>query len=83
MIEIYGTPTCGFCKKAVALAEQYALKYTYKDVTADETYMAEFKEKFPNQKSVPQIMWNGNWIGGYNQLAEEIQNTRNFGQESC
>ena len=82
MIEIYGTPTCSFCKQAVALVKEYGLTYEYKDVTANPVFMEEYKAKFPNQKSVPQITWHGNWIGGYNQLAQEIENTRNFGQET-
>jgi glutaredoxin len=30
-------------------------------------------------KTVPQIFWYGKYIGGYNELALEIENTRNYG----
>ena len=35
----------------------------------------------PNIRTVPQIYWNGKYVGGYNDLALEIENTRGFGQE--
>jgi glutaredoxin len=30
-------------------------------------------------KTVPQVFWNGNHIGGFEEFAQEIENTRNFG----
>ena len=30
----------------------------------------------PNAKTVPQIWWNDKHIGGFSELAEEIDNTR-------
>ena len=72
MIEIYGTKNCGFCKKAVDLAEAYNLMYHYIDA---EVNKEEFRDKFPDAKTVPQIIWNGNYVGGYTELVSEIENT--------
>jgi hypothetical protein len=36
----------------------------------------------PDAETVPQIWWHDNYIGGYNEFATEIENTRNFGQDS-
>lgn len=78
MVKIYGTENCGFCKRAKALAEQYGLKYEYILLDTVEK-QEEFKKLFPDAKTVPQITWNGNYIGGYNEFAKEIEDTRNYG----
>lgn len=80
MIEIYGTPTCGFCLRAKKLAERYQLPYEYKDISSIEANRVELNERYGSEpRTVPQIYWNDKYIGGYNELAEEIQNTRNYG----
>ena len=67
--------------KATKLAEQYALKYQYLSVDDGENLL-ELKSKMPNVKSVPQIWWNANYIGGYKDFSLEIENTvGNYGQD--
>lgn len=79
MIEIYGTPTCGFCLRAKKLAERYGLPYEYTDVSAAQPRAALTERLGHEPKTVPQIWWNNNYIGGYNELNAEIENTRNYG----
>lgn len=81
MIVIYGKSSCGWCDKAMSLAEQYALDYEYRSVDNDY-YKQQLKAMMPDVKTVPQIWWHGKYIGGYEQFATEIENTRSFGQES-
>jgi glutaredoxin len=76
MIEIYGNVSCEWCIKAKELCKQYNLKYEYKSLDKD-TVLMEFMKKFPSARTVPQITWNGKYIGGYSELAEEITNTIN------
>lgn len=78
MITIYGKSSCPWCDRAKELAEAYKFEYEYKSVD-HEYYLNELKEIVPNAKTVPQIIWNGNVIGGYNDFATEIENTRSFG----
>ena len=78
MIDIYATATCPWCKKAKLLCDQYGLKHRYIVMDTPEL-QAEFKEKFPGAKTVPQITWHGRRIGGYEDLVDEIQNTRTYG----
>lgn len=83
MIEIYGTASCAWCERAKKLCDENNLKYTYKaidDIKDGITFMEEFVLKVPGAKTVPQIFWNGKYIGGHNDLAIEIENTREFGQ---
>jgi glutaredoxin len=74
MIEIYGKPACPFCDKAKALCELRDLKYTYKSLGTDYT-REELMETFPTARTVPQIVINGNKIGGYEQLMKYIDET--------
>lgn len=81
MITIYGHARCGWCVKAKKLAEQYHLKYEWKDTDMSEN-LNDLKKKFPNVKTVPQIWWDDRHIGGYEQFSSEIENTLgNYGQE--
>jgi glutaredoxin len=79
MITIYGGAGCPWCERAKALAEDTGLKYEYKDVKQDTQARSEFDELFPTARTIPQIMWNGNHFESYQKFAEEVQNTRNYG----
>jgi glutaredoxin 3 len=78
MIEIYGTPTCGYCLRAKRLAQSHNIATEYKDITFTN-FREELLERKSDYTTVPQIWWHGKYIGGYNELANEIENTRNFG----
>lgn len=81
MITIYGHERCGWCYKAKKLAEQYNLKYEWKD-TDDDEVLNDLKKQLPSIKTVPQIWWDGRYIGGYESLATEVENTiGNYGQD--
>lgn len=78
MITIWGTSTCSYCKMAKELCEQYELQYEYILIDSQEK-LAELHEVAPGTKTVPQIFWHGKHIGGYTELAQEIENTRSYG----
>ena len=78
MIEIYGKPMCPFCDKAKNLCETRGFKYTYKSLGTDYT-REELLEQFPNARTVPQIIINGEKIGGYEQFANYIEETNYTG----
>ena len=60
--EIYSKTNCGYCDRAkLRLA-----KFNPKIYMLDKDYTREdFFEKFPNAKTFPQIILNGEKIGGY------------------
>ena len=74
MYEVYGAPGCSYCERAKMLLEHYGAEYTYIDVSSDPDVQAAFFKKFPNTKTVPQIMYDGKdrgypvRIGGYTEL---------------
>jgi glutaredoxin len=83
MVIIYGASRCGWCEKAKALAEQYRLDYEYRSVD-NEHYQRELKTILPDVKTIPQILWHGRHIGGYDDFAKEIEDTlNNYAQEAC
>jgi glutaredoxin len=79
MIKIYGNSMCKWCLKAKELAEDYSLKYVWVDLDEDKN-LNEFKLKFPDSKTIPQITWHDNHIGGYEEFVREVENTRSYGQ---
>lgn len=81
MITIYGADWCTFCNKAKNLCEDFGLSYEWKDVQEEEVYN-ELSAKIPGFKKIPQIYWNERYVGGYTDLASELenQNIGNYGQ---
>lgn len=72
LVEIYGMDDCGWCDKAVALAEAEELPFIYKLLDTD--YKAEhLMEEFPGTTSLPQIVINGIHIGGYSDFEEVME----------
>ena len=70
-IKIYSKPNCVYCTKAKALVKGLKLQYEElifgKDFnTPEELYEAIGKKV----RTMPQIMIEGELIGGYNQLVE-------------
>lgn len=75
MLTIYGKNSCSWCEKAKELAESRNIQYEYLNVDEDPQHLITLHEIKPDAKSVPQIWWHGRYIGGYNNLIEEIENT--------
>lgn len=71
MIKIYGTEGCHFCKMAVELANSMEKEYEYIDAAED---MTEFSKLFPSARTVPQILVDGEHIGGYSDLVKVLEN---------
>ena len=71
--EIYGTSNCNFCEMAKNLLGEYNLDYVFIDVTESVDVNRAFFKKFPNVRTVPQIVWEGKHIGGYTELSEWLK----------
>ena len=75
MIQIYGTPTCTYCSKAKALLDSRNIEYKYFSIGEDVS-KSEVLEIIPEGwKTVPIILNNNSFIGGYDQLAQLIEET--------
>ena len=72
MYEIYGTTDCEYCELAKKLLIVHDKEYTYIDVAENEDMTAAFFKKFPNVRTVPQIVLGDDHIGGYNELKNSL-----------
>ena len=70
MFEIYGTTNCTYCDRAKILLAMKEKEYTFINVAENDDVTAAFFKKFPNVKTVPQIMEDDKYIGGYQELRE-------------
>lgn len=68
IIEVYSKDNCPYCVEAKRLLTSLNLAFEEKKVGVDVT-REELLERVPNAKTVPQIIINGECIGGYTQLA--------------
>jgi glutaredoxin len=71
MIEIYGKTQCPYCDMAKALCEQKGLDFEYK-LFGEDFSREELMETFPGARTFPQIIVDGNKIGGYVELKEHL-----------
>ena len=63
-VEIYSKPQCPFCVQAKNLAEQKGYDLTYKMLEEDFS-REELFETFPGARTFPQIIVDGEKIGGF------------------
>mgnify|MGYP001561382268 FL=1 len=73
-VEIYSKPQCPFCVQAKALAEREGHELTYKMLDEDfdrETLM----ETFPGARTFPQIIVDGEKIGGFTEFKALVDNS--------
>jgi len=73
-VEIYSKPQCPYCVQAKALAEREGHELTYKMLDEDfnrETLM----ETFPGARTFPQIIVNGEKIGGFTEYKALVDAT--------
>lgn len=69
-IDIYTSSTCPYCVKAKRLLQMLKLGYTEHNIDDDFDKMCEeLSKKFNKQvQTVPQIIINGHYVGGYTDL---------------
>ena len=68
MYQVIGSDFCQYCEDAQRLLDERNLDYRYRKLNR---FMSRyFKRK--NLKTVPQVWHNGEYIGGYSELAEHL-----------
>tara|TARA_B100000575_G_C22701297_1_gene423984 strand:- start:169 stop:429 length:261 start_codon:yes stop_codon:yes gene_type:complete len=71
IVVIYSTPNCHYCTMAKNLAEQRGCSVEYK-VFGKDFQKEDMFETFPGARTFPQIILNGEKIGGYTSLVEML-----------
>lgn len=69
MIEIYTKPSCTYCMQAKILLKGLGIEFTESRI-GNHITRDEFIAKFPDARTVPYILIDGEAIGGYEQLKQ-------------
>ena len=69
-ILIYTGPSCNFCDAAKRLLERNNLKFTDIDVSTKDGLRDEMTKKANGRRTIPQIFFNDEHVGGYQELRE-------------
>ena len=72
MYTIYSKPNCSYCSQAKQLLEQNKLEFEYKNLGTHYS-LQEFMELFPNARTFPMIVKDGECIGGFSNLVEYLK----------
>lgn len=71
-IVVLGAKKCNYCEMSKALLNAKGIDYTYKDI---EEYPEEYERMMLQQglRSVPQIWFGSEYVGGFDKLMEKLQ----------
>lgn len=67
-VEIYTTPTCGYCQAAKSLLRRKGVSYAETDVSTDPSLRAAMTQRAHGRRTVPQIFIGGQHVGGCDDL---------------
>ena len=67
-ITVYSGPMCGYCDAAKRLLARNNLEFTDIDVSTKEGLRDEMIKKANGKRTIPQIFFNEEHIGGYQEL---------------
>jgi glutaredoxin 3 len=67
-VEIYTTPTCGYCAAAKRLLSHKGVAFTEIDVSRDPALRAAMVNRADGRRTVPQIFVGGHHVGGCDDL---------------
>jgi glutaredoxin 3 len=67
-VEIYTTPTCGYCHAAKRLLTKKGIAFTEIDVSANHDQRVRMMERAGGRRTVPQIFIDGAHVGGCDDL---------------
>jgi glutaredoxin 3 len=71
MNKVYSKDNCPYCVKAKNLLKARGIEFTEIKIGVDIT-RDEFLATFPNASTVPQIILEGEHVGGYDNLAVKL-----------
>ena len=69
-VVIYTGPFCNYCDAAKRLLERNNLEFTDIDVSTKEGLRDEMTKKANGRRTIPQIFFNDEHVGGYQELRD-------------
>ena len=67
---MYSGPMCNFCEAAKRLLDRNNLEYEVIDISSGDDIREEMIKKSNGKRTIPQIFFNEDHIGGYIELRE-------------
>ena len=67
-ITIYTRPLCNYCDAAKRLFSRNNIKYQEIDISSKEGLMEEMIKKSNGRRTIPQIFFDDQHIGGYDEV---------------
>lgn len=72
MIEVYSKTNCSYCSHARKILTENNIEY--KEYKLDQDFTREeLLSKFPGAKTYPVIIIDGNFIGGFSELKQRLE----------
>ena len=75
-ILMYSGPMCSFCEAAKRLLKRNNLEFQIIDISSEEGLIDEMIKKANGKRTIPQIFFNEQHIGGYQELRELEKNNK-------
>lgn len=74
-LKVYGTENCIYCTKAKDFLELNDLKYTYTGLESlgEEELHILLNQLAPGAKTVPIVLIDGVWVGGFTEMKEYLR----------
>ena len=69
-VKIFSTGICPICDKTKNLLSKWGIAYTEARVDQDRAELKEMMKITDGARRVPQIVIDGEWIGGFTELTE-------------
>lgn len=69
-VTIFSTGTCPLCEKSKTLLTKWGIAYDERRVDLNHDDLSEMHKISNGARTVPQIVIQGKWIGGFSELTE-------------
>jgi glutaredoxin 3 len=69
-VTVYSTAHCAFCTRTKTMLEKWDIDYDEVRIDGDDAAMKQFVEVTNGARTVPQIVIDGQPIGGFTELTE-------------
>lgn len=74
-VTIWSKNPCPYCDRAKDLMKSRGIEYEERNITAGTWTKEQLLEAVPGARSVPQIIINGQVVGGFNELVKYLEET--------
>lgn len=71
---VWSKDPCPFCDRAKNLLKLKGIEFEERNITTGNWTKEQLVESVPGARTVPQIIINGQLIGGFNELQQHLQN---------